>query len=353
MAENVTLDWLNDHFSKGGDDSATVQPEEQEQEVQTQQEETPGQQQQQQPEPVPDSFFDSIEENFYKTGKLNPLEDEEGNIVPIKTVEEFQELLEKNIEYRENQARIDDDQKVLDRLLASKSDAYKFVLENAERYNSPSELVPLLQSVETLELFQNLDTENPEHQEFIVRSALKLQGLSDEMIESEVEDLKDREKLGLRADSLHPFLQQYQERETQALLQQKQQEEQARNQFWNGYLTKLNDDFYTSDVLDGMKFSKEHKALIAPQLFPDERTNDIFLHKTIDDLIEKGDIQRLVKIATIALDDKLFDSYYSNRVANKVANNLQRTIRVQSTPSNTVSETKEKKNEEYGTWGVQ
>lgn len=356
MAEDVTLDWLNDHFNKSDYNTPTEERPSQEQPLQEQApEEQPAQKE---GEPVvegsvkPIEFFDSLEESFYKTGKLNPLQDDKGEIVPIKTIEDFQELLEKNIEFREQQIREEDEQKILERLIGSKSDAYRFVLENAEKYNDPSELVPLLQSVETLQLFQNLDKDNPEHQEFIVRSALKLQGLSDEMIESEVDDLKDREKLGLRADSLHPFLQQYQERETQALLQQKQQEEQARNQFWNGYLGKLNDDFYASDVLDGMKFTKDHKVAIAQQLFPDENKNDIFLHKTIDDLIEKGDIQRLVKIATIALDDKLFDSYYSNRVANKVANGLQRTIRVQSTPSEPIETSKQSKTEEFGTWGL-
>lgn len=283
-----------------------------------------------------DSFKQGLDKLF-KAQKLDPYSDgtETGYIVP-ETWEDVIELLDENKKNWSESVKSTSKEDLLNEILATKSPAWQFLLQNADTYSDPAELVPLLTAVQNEEYSNSLDPTSPDDQEKIIRSAFLIQGLTTEAIQSEIEDLKERGKLENRAKDLKPILDRYNESQTEKILQQKQEEELKKTQFWNGYYQSLEQDIFKSKDLDGAKLKMEHKQLIASALIPDKELGGLPLYTMIDNLVAKGNFKVLSKIALLGMDEKLFDTYFLTQKADKKAESVQKTLRQQGTNSNPI-----------------
>ena len=289
-----------------------------------------------------DSFKQGLE-LLFKEQKLSPYSDgtESGYIVP-ETLEEVLELIEDNKKSWIDSAKSTEKQELLEEVLASKSPAWQFLIKNAELYKDPAELVPLLTAVQNQEYSYSLDVDKEEDQEKIVRASLSLQGLPVSSIEEEIADLKDRNKLGNRAEALKPILDKYNEQQTQKILQEKQQEELKNQAFWNAHYQNLENTVFKSKEIDGVKLENEHKQLIASVLLPDEKLGGLPIYTVIDDLIAKGDFTLLAKIALLGTNEEAYNNYFLTKKADKVATTVQKVLR-QSGGSNTTDPDNEPK----------
>lgn len=281
-----------------------------------------------------DSFKQGLDKLF-KENKLNPYSDgtESGYVIP-ETWEDVVELIEDNKKNWADSSKAKDEQELLDRIYASKSPAWQFLMQNSELYSDPSELVPLLTAVQNIEYSNSLDLSKEEDQENTIRATLSLQGLAAGDIESEITDLKERGKLKDRSTALKPILDRYNEATASKILEEKQAQDQQKAVFWNGYYKNLEDNIFRAKDIDGVKLKNEHKQLIAATLIPDEKIGGLPIYTIIDNLVAKNDFKLLSKIALLGVDEKLFDSYFLTKKADAKADGIQKVLRQVGTSSN-------------------
>lgn len=304
-----------------------------------------------------DDTFKSGLDKLFKEQKLNPYSDgtETGYIVP-ETYEDLYELLEENKKSWIESSKAKDREELISEVLATKSPAWQFLIQNSDLYKDPADLIPLLNSVQNQEYSNSLDPKNEGDQEKIVRAALSIQGLSPQDIEDEIADLKDREILAKRSESLKPVLDKYNEQVTTSVLEEKVLENQKNEEFWNNHYQNLENTVFKSKDLDGVKLKNEHKQLIASTLIPDKKIGGLPIYTIIDNLIAEGKFVTLSKIALLGLDEKLYDNYFLSAKADKKAEGIQKVLRqsgTNSTSSEVDEDTKIKtiKKSNYGYFG--
>jgi hypothetical protein len=281
-----------------------------------------------------DSFKQGLDKLF-KENKLNPYSDgtETGYVVP-ETFEEVLDLIEDNKKSWIESSKAKDREELVNEVLATKSPAWQFLIQNSEMYKDPADLIPLITAVQNQEYSNSLDPSEPEDQEKIIRASLSIQGLPPQTIEEEIVDLKDRNKLESRATALKPVLDKYNEERTSEILQEKQKEELKTQEFWNVHYQNLENTVFKSKDLDGVKLKNEHKQLIASALIPDKDLGGLPIYTLIDNLIAKGNFTALSKIVLLSEDEKLFDTYFLSEKAGKKAESVQRVLRQSGINSN-------------------
>lgn len=304
-----------------------------------------------------DNFKQGLDKLF-KEQKLDPFAGAEPDsyIIP-ETWEDVVELMDENKKNWIESARTKDRTELYNEILAKKSPAFQFVMEQASRFDSPAEMVPLLTAVQNQEFSYSLDPTVEEDQVKIIRSTLAIQGLSPTDIEAELVDIKERGKTESRAVALKPVLDKYNQSQTQRILDEKEADENKKKEYWDGYYTTLEDDIFKAKDIDGIKIKNEHKQLIARSLIPDEEIGGLPIYTLIDDLVAKKDFKTLSKIVLMGLDEKLYDSYFVTGKISKSAEGVQRVLRQQKTSGGanepiveTVKPNTIKKNE-YGVFG--
>lgn len=273
-------------------------------------------------------LYSNFDEKFFKSGLLLPVNNDDGSdyVIP-KNIDDIVELITLNKNNWESEVNNRNKSEIVQELFNNSSPAFKFLAENANSFKSIDEMLPLIQSVKEQDDLAKLDINNENDQESIIRMTLALQGLDDNMINDEIQDLKDRDKLLIRATSLKPYLDKYAQDATEKKLQQQSEKLQEDQVFWNNYYNQMNNVLVNAKDIDGMKFSQEHKALIASALIPEQESGDIPIYSIIDSLIGNGDIETLSQIALLALDKNTYNQYSNTRTANNVAQNLQKTLR--------------------------
>ena len=146
-------------------------------------------------------------------GELKPFEDNK-----YETVNDMQELIREN----KNDWKQETYQEVEKEFYSNKSPMWQTLLQYAEDNKNPADVLSLLSDVNEYQAIQSLSLDTPENQEYIIGASLSLQGLSEDIIKSEIEDLKDRNKLEERAKVLKPALEKY----NQDLIEQRLQDKQ-------------------------------------------------------------------------------------------------------------------------------
>lgn len=256
-------------------------------------------------------------------GKLFPLEDQNGNIIPIKTKQDLIELVDSNNEYFRNQAYQNLEQQVYQ----TKSPVWQTLLKYAEDARDISEIAPLFNVIQESYQTAQFDTTVPEDQENIIRMYGALQGLDENTIEEDITDLKERGKLEDRATKLKPTLDQYNEQRVQQVMYQKQVEEQQKAQYLQNYYNSVLENVIKPESVAGIRLTNEHKQLIASTLVPDPQIGGLPIYAIIDNLLQQGNFETLSKIALMATDPKSFDNYYSNRVGESINATIQKKLR--------------------------
>lgn len=280
-----------------------------------------------------DSFKQGLDKLF-KENKLNPYSDgtETGYIVP-ETFEDVLELIEENKKSWVAGAKAKDREELVDEILATKSPAWKFLIQNSENYKDPADLIPLITAVQNQEYSNSLDPKEVTDQEKIIRASLSIQGLPPQAIEDEITDLKERNKLEKRATDLKPVLDKFNANQTAQEIDRKNKEDQKTEAFWNKHYQNLEDTVFKSKDLDGVKLKNEHKQLIASALIPNEEAGGLPIYTILDNLIAQGNFKVLSKMALLGLDEKLFDTYFLTKKADKVADGVQKVLRQSGTSS--------------------
>lgn len=243
----------------------------------------------------------------------------------IETRKDIEDLLDANLNHR-----IESQQKeIYEGVFKAMTPAMQLVAQYASQVNSPSELLPLLQNTSSAERFAKLDEANPVHQEMIVRERMRLNGDPDDIIEQEVADLKDRAKLAEKAKAYKPVVQGFYEKQAQKLIQQQQAEEQQYFQ-----VVQQNDQnirkLLDADNLDGIKLKNNHKGVVYELLaIPrEEYGGGVGIYSVIDNLFQKGQFDKLAKIALLAGDEKAFEEVYGTKLRMANADSTLRKLNI-------------------------
>lgn len=256
-------------------------------------------------------------------GRLFPMEDSEGNILPIKTKQDLIELIDNNNEYFRQQAYTN----VEEQIYKTKSPVWQTLLKYAEDARDISEIAPLFNTIQESMLEAQLDPSNPEHQEEIIRIHGSLQGLDEQTIMDDIQDLKERGKLEERASKLKPSLDNFNQQRIQQAIAQKEYEEQQKAVYLQQYYNSVLDNVIKPETVGGLKLNDQHKQLIASTLVPDPQIGGLPIYSIIDNLLQQGQFDVLSKIALLATDPQSFDNYYSTKIDGNVAAALQKRLR--------------------------
>ena len=263
-----------------------------------------------------------------KNGKFIAIEeeDEKGNKIPFipKTPEEYDEVLELQINYRLDEAKKDLEK----RWYESKSPAWKAISQYAELVDDPSQLIPFLQGVRTLTTVANLDENDNDAAEQIVRTRLSQRGDTEEIISQQVEALKTTGKLLNTAKQYKPIMLQ-EEQQKLAADMKRQQEEQQKYQSLVQEIRESAIKSIDAPIFGKQKLKNEEKAAIYDLIGePSETTQGYAIYSAIDNLFETKNFDTLKEIALLLSKKDSFYNYLGISVANNTAASLERKLRV-------------------------
>lgn len=335
--KNESIDAIFEQFSPKGESQVAEQAQEPQVQGELPKEEEPKEEEPKQEEQVVElseevsQFYKGFEEKLFQDGLLLPFEDQDGNKIVPQSLDDIAELVKANKEQWIEEAKTQDKEALLQEIYQTQSPAFKFLMDNAQYFESAEDMIPLLQSVQAQDDAASYSLETEEGQEAIIRTSLQLQGFDTQYINDEIQDLKDRDRLEASATKLKPSLDKVLDDRTQLILQEQAKKNYELQVFWNNHYNRLNDGLLNAKEVDGMNISKEHKTLIASSLIPDQQLGGLPLYSMIDNLITQGDITKLAKIALIATDDAAFDNYYGSKKSSQIAKGLQKTLRTNLT----------------------
>lgn len=267
-------------------------------------------------------------EDRVKSGKFVAVEeeDEKGNktlFIP-KTAEEYDEVLELQINYRLEQAKKDLEKSWYE----SKSPAWKVVSQYAELVDDPSQLIPFIQGVQTIQSVANIDENEIDGAEQIVRARLAQRGDPDEVIDQQIEALKTTDKLVSTAKQYKPIIMQ-QEQQFLARQMAEKQEEDKRYMQMVSELREAAIQELEKPIFGKTKLKQEEKAVIYDLIGePSQDTQGYAIYSAIDGLFEKKDFKTLKEIALLLSKSDSFYNYLGANVANQTAASLEKKLRI-------------------------
>lgn len=270
--------------------------------------------------------------NYYqeriKSGKFVAIEEEDdkGNKVTFvpKTAEEYDEVLELQINYRLDQAKKDIEKKWYE----SKSPAWKAVSQYAEMVDDPTQLIPFLQGVRVIQSVASLDENDIAGAEAIVRTRLEQRGDPEEIISSQIDALKTTDKLITTAKQYKPIILQQEQQE----LGRRVKEEQEQQQQYVKLVTDIRENALKAiekPIFGKTKLKNEEKAAIYDLIAePSEETQGYGVYTAIDKLFDTKDFETLKEIALLLAKKDAFYNYLGTSMANQTAASLEKKLRV-------------------------
>lgn len=267
-------------------------------------------------------------EDRVKSGKFVAVEqeDEKGNKVPFipKTPEEYDEVLELQINYRLEQAK----QEMEKNWYESKSPAWKVISQYAQLVDNPADIIPFIQGVQTIQSVANIDENEIEGAEQIVRARLLQRGDPEELVAQQIEALKTTDKLVSTAKQYKPIIIQ-QEQAVLANEMKIQQEEQAKYLQMIGDIRKSAIQELEQPIFGKNKLKQEEKAEIYDLIGePDDKSQGYAIYSVIDSLYEKKDFKTLKEIALLLTKRESFYNYLGINIANQTAASLEKKLRL-------------------------
>jgi hypothetical protein len=265
-------------------------------------------------------------EERIKNGKFVAIQevDDKGNKVNFipKTAEEYDEVLELQIDYRVNEAKKDLEKKWFD----SKSPAWKAISQYAEMVDDPTQLIPFLSGVKMLQSVADLNEGEIEGAEAIVRTRMEQRGDPEEVIASQIEALKTTDKLLATAKQYKPIIIQ---QEQQALQQQMRQQQQLQEQYVktvsevrNNAIAAIEKPIFGKQVL-----KKDEKFAIYELIAePSEEDKGYGIYSAIDSLFDKKDFETLKELAFLIAKKEAFYNYLGTTVRNDTVAQLTKKL---------------------------
>lgn len=273
-------------------------------------------------------FEDRIKKNLFVPLEV---ENEKGEIVPFvpKTPEEFDEFISFQVDNK-----IEGLKKNVDQVWYNeKTPAWKFVAQYAEKVMDPSQLIPVLQGVSNIQSISAVDENQPEGAEELVRYQLQIAKTPKAVIDAQIEGLKASNKLLDVAKELKPEL----VKAEQLRLKQIDDEETTKlNDYRNTVISIRDNAIKTIEAPFGSeKLKQEEKAAVYELIaVPNPETRGYAIFDVIDNLFEKGDFEKLRKVALLLTNEDAFNKYITSGALNKSAAALERKIRVAADKGN-------------------
>jgi len=258
---------------------------------------------------LPSEWRDALEKEFNSENpSLIGWEGEDGKFVIPKTFDELKNLIDQNKKYEVEENKKKWETETVDGL----SPQVKSIMEYAKA--GGKDVTPLLESWATVESISQLDPNNINDAEELVRYDLESKGLDDEDIEEQVEFFKNTNKIFSKAHSIKPKLEQ-QEVEKIAHMQQMQmhrsQELQAKRvEYQTNMSNAIEKTFTDSSVSKNIKhsiFEPVYESSFRPGL------KITGFQKSLEDLqLDPTKNEHFAELALLASDrDKFFEVYGS------------------------------------------
>lgn len=267
-------------------------------------------------------------EDRIKNKKFVAIEEEGDNgekkIFIPKTPEEFDEVFDMQINYKLEQSRQENDKKWYE----SKSPAWKAVAQYAEMVDDPTELLPFLQGVQTIESVSKINEEDIDGAERIVRIRMNQNGDTEDVIEEQIEALKTTDKLISAAKRFKPIILDQENKQLAYMAQERKVQEQQYNQMVHEIRTKALEAI-EAPILGKQKLKQDEKAIIYDLIAqPTPDSNGYGIYNEIDKLFQNGDFETLKQVALLVAKKDAFLGYISTGAANKTAETLQGKLRI-------------------------
>lgn len=197
---------------------------------------------------------------------------DEGLIVPFDdekpmeeySVKDWKELLEANFQEREKRVRQETPQQFFESLPEELQYAAKYVADGGQ------DLKGLFQALAQVEEFREMNPQDPNDQEFIVRSYLRATGFgNDEEISEEISTWKDLGKLEQQAQKFKPKLDAMQEQVVQEQLARQEQMKAQQQEAAELYVENVYEALKAAEI-NGLKLDRKTQAslytgLVQPQ----------------------------------------------------------------------------------------
>lgn len=197
---------------------------------------------------------------------------EEGLIVPFEdekpmeeySVKDWKELLEANFQEREKKVRQETPKEFFESLPEELQYAAKYVADGGQ------DLKGLFQALAQVEEFREMNPEDSNDQEFIVRSYLRATGFgNDEEISEEISTWKDLGKLEQQARKFKPKLDAMQEQVVQEQLARQEQMRAQQQEAAEAYIENVYETLKSAEI-NGLKLDRKTQAtlytgLVQPQ----------------------------------------------------------------------------------------
>lgn len=250
--------------------------------------------------------------------------DEKGNKIPFipKTAEDFDEVFQVQLDYHLQQKQQEIDEKWYN----TKSPAWKAVSQYAEMVDDPTQLIPFLQGVKTIQSVENINESEIDGAEQIIRIRMEQNNEPEEVISSQIESLKTTDKLIATAKIYKPVIL----NQEKQILAQEVRQRQIEEQTWAAEINdirqkayeEIEKPFFGKEVL-----KREEKVAIFNLLAePSDETKGFGIYDELDKLFAKRDFETLKQVALLIAKKDSFYNYIGVDIANKTAGKLQRKL---------------------------
>lgn len=263
-----------------------------------------------------------------KSGKFLQVdfEDENGVTAPFipKTPEEYDQVLDIQLEAQAVKIR----KEIETKWYESKSPAWKAISQYAELVDDPTQLIPFIQGVRTLQSVAGLDENTPEGAEEIVRTRLTQKGDPEEIIKSQLDSLKTTDNLIKTAKQYKPLILQ----QEQAILSRDMKEKQENERRYLEMLADIRDNAIKSiekPLFGKTKLKQEEKAAIYDLIGEqDEQSQGYKIYSVIDNLFATKDFETLKELALMLHKKEAFYNYLGINAANQTAASLEKKLKL-------------------------
>lgn len=278
-------------------------------------------------EPKPLQELSGYFEEGIKAGKFVGIKEEvdgkEVDFIP-KTKEEIDEFIQIQADYRLEQKVKEVDEK----WYQSKSPGWQAIARYAEGSQDLNEVLPFMQSVQKFVTVKDIDENNVEGAEKIMRVRMEQTGENEDIIDANIEALKTTDKLIETAKRVKPMVLKQEAQRLANFEQQKQKREEEYEQMVLGIrdeaIKAIESPIYGKQTL-----KQEEKAAVYGLIaIPSEETKGYPIYRAIDDLFMKKDFDTLKQIALLLTQKEAYLNYISEGAAHKTAENAQRKFRV-------------------------
>ncbi len=241
----------------------------------------------------------------------------------VETADDLVTLIDENarIRYEQNLDSINDT------WYKSKSPLFQEFAQVAEIVGQDKEaFYRYINASREAEDIDSLDTSNIDDAEYIVRSYLQKREKSSQIIEDDINELKEKGIISNRAERYKPLLIE-DKQEEKSLIIAKEREEAAT--FYK--IVQENENVITSYLSEkevaGMKLKEEDKDLIYENLTYNPELQGFKLFKTIENLQRSGKFDVLSKIILLAEREDRFNELFTNTVKNNVQKDVRSIIK--------------------------